>query len=127
MRVCRSESAKLTRVRGAMAQFDTILPLLAQGQSVRRMEWEPFVRLFVLHDQLMCQCGNTTPWYHSLTWTEITASDWYPIQVESGVEQGHETSITPTLIPSSPERPLLKLSAESEPLRAVLLKWWNAE
>jgi hypothetical protein len=110
-----------------MAQFSTILPALTQGQSVRRTGWEPFVRMFVLRDHLMCQCRDTTPWHHALTWTEITASDWHPIQVESGVEQGHEASITPTPIPHLPERPLLKLSAESEPLRAVLLKWWNAE
>jgi hypothetical protein len=110
-----------------MAQFSTILPLLTQGQSVRRTEWEPFVRMFVLRDHLMCQCRNTTPWHHFLTWGEVTASDWQPIQAESGVEQGHQASVTPKPIPYSSELPLLKLSAEPEPLRAVLLKWWNAD
>jgi hypothetical protein len=110
-----------------MAQFATILPELIQGQSVRRMEWEPFVRMFVLRDHLMCQCRNTNPWHHSLTWAEITASDWHPIDADFGVKQSHEASITPTLISSSPKRPLLKLSTESEPLRAILLKWWNAD
>jgi hypothetical protein len=42
--------------------------------------------MFVLRDHLMCQSGNTNPRHHSLTWTEITASDWCPIQAESGAE-----------------------------------------
>jgi hypothetical protein len=107
-----------------MAQFSTVLSALTQGQSVRRTEWEPFVRMFVLNDQLMCQCSDMNPWLHSLTWGEVTALDWQPILAKS---EGHQTSITPTRTPHAPERPLLKLSAESEPFRAVLLKWWNAD
>jgi hypothetical protein len=113
-----------------MAQFATILPELIQGQSVRRMEWEPFVRMFVLRDHLMCQCRNTNPWHHSLTWTEITASDWHPIDAEFGVEQGHEASITP--IPTPQLQTVGNMFSESglrhkSLLFGLLLKWWNSE
>jgi hypothetical protein len=110
-----------------MAQFSTVLSAFTEGQSVRRTEWEPFFRMLVLRDYLMCQCRNITPWHHSLTWTEIAASDWHPVDAEFGVEQGHEASILPALISSSPERSFLKLSAKSQPLRAVFWRWWNAD
>jgi hypothetical protein len=66
-----------------MAQFGVVLPALAQGQSVRRDGWEPVIRMFVLSELLMCQCGNSKPWLHALTWEDITASDWRPIQATS--------------------------------------------
>lgn len=123
---------RLTQVRGAMSEFATILPALTQGQSVRRTEWEPLVRMFVLRDHLMCQCGNTNPWHHSLTWGEITALDWQLIQAASSDEQGYETSFAPTPIPDAPERGSQNLFNESEPrykplLSGLLLKWWNSE
>jgi len=115
-----------------MAQFATILPALTQGQSVRRMEWEPFVRMFVLHDHLMCQCGDMNPWHHSLTWGEVTALDWQLIQAESGDEQGLPISVAPRPIPRAPERGFQNLSNESGPrykplFFGLFLKWWNSE
>jgi hypothetical protein len=59
-----------------MAQFHAVLQALNQGRSVRRDEWEPVIRMFVLRDLLMCQCGTSKPWNHSLGWEEITANDW---------------------------------------------------
>lgn len=115
---------KLVHVRGAMAQFAAVLPMLIEGESVRRAEWEPIVRMFVLHDHLMCQCGNANPWHHSLTWGEITALDWQLIQAEPN---WHQTAITPTLTAYLPERPILKLPAKAKPLRAAFLRWWNSE
>jgi hypothetical protein len=115
-----------------MAQFATILPGLIQGQSVRRTEWEPFVRMFVLRDHLMCQCGDGNPWFHSLTWGEVTALDWQLIHTESSDEQEYETSFAPTPIPDAPERGSQNLFNESEQrskplLPGLLLKWWNSE
>jgi hypothetical protein len=123
---------KPTQARGAMAQFATILPALTQGQSVRRTEWEPFVRMFVLRDHLMCQCGNTSPWHHSLTWGEITAFDWQLVQVESSDEQGLQASVGPMPIPHASEQGFQNLLNESGPrhkplLSELLLKWWNSE
>ena len=63
-----------------MAQLDAVLHALSQGKSVRRDEWEPYVRMFVLNDILMCQYGEAKPWEHSLTWGEISASDWESIR-----------------------------------------------
>jgi hypothetical protein len=60
------------------ARLSTVLAAFTQGQSVRRIEWEPFVRMFVLRDHLMCQRGDSNPWVHSLTWGEVTALDWQP-------------------------------------------------
>lgn len=115
-----------------MAPFVTILPALTQGQSVRRTEWEPFVRMFVLHDQLMCQCGNANPWHHSLTWAEITALDWQPIQTASSDEQGHKAPVASTPIPHASKRGFQNPFNKSEPRRKSLLlelflKWWNSE
>jgi hypothetical protein len=59
-----------------MAQFHAVLPALNQGQSVRREDWEPIIRMFVLRDLLMCQCGTSKPWNHTLGWEDITATDW---------------------------------------------------
>jgi hypothetical protein len=66
-----------------MAQFDVVLPALAQGQSVRRDGWEPIIRIFVSSDILMCQLGDSKPWIHALTWEDITALDWQPLQATS--------------------------------------------
>jgi hypothetical protein len=94
------------------------------------MEWERFVRMFVSRDRLMCQCRDTNPRHHSLTWTEITASDWHPIDAEFGVEQSHEASITP--IPTPQLQTAGNMFSESglrhKPLLfGLLLKWWNGE
>jgi hypothetical protein len=115
-----------------MTDFATILPALTQGQSVRRTEWEPLVRMFVLRDHLMCQCGSTNPWHHSLTWGEITASDWQPIQAESSDEQEFQTSVVPVPIPRASERVFQTLINKSRPryeplLFGLALKWWNSE
>jgi len=115
-----------------MAKFATILPALIEGQSVQRTEWESVVRMFVLDDTLMCQCGNTNPWHHSLTWGEITASDWQLVQVESTAEIEHQTSVVPTPIPSTSGRAFRNLLNKSGPLLnslffGPLLKWWNTE
>lgn len=59
-----------------MAQLETIVIALARGCSVRRNEWEPVIRMFVDGDLLMCQCNNSKPWQHSLTWDDIAAKDW---------------------------------------------------
>jgi len=49
---------------------------LTQGRSVRRSDWEPIIRMFVLEDTLVCQCGKSTPWRYSLGWDDIAADDW---------------------------------------------------
>jgi hypothetical protein len=59
-----------------MTQPETVVAALTQGQSVRRDEWEPIIKMFVARDMLMCQCGNSKPWQHSLTWDDIAAIDW---------------------------------------------------
>ena len=59
-----------------MAQLGTVVTALIQGRSVRREEWEPIIKMFVADDLLMCQCGNSKPWRHSLTWDDIAATDW---------------------------------------------------
>jgi len=69
-----------------MAQFQAILPALNQGHSVRRDEWEPVIRMFVLKDLLMCQCGSAKPWNHTLGWEEITATDWQLAEVTETVD-----------------------------------------
>jgi len=45
-----------------MTQPETVVAALNQGQSVRRDEWEPIIKMFVARDMLMCQCGNSKPW-----------------------------------------------------------------
>lgn len=123
---------KLTWPRSAMALFATILPALMEGESVQRTEWEPIVRMFVLDDTLMCQCGNANPWHHSLTWEEITASDWQLAQTRSTAEIEHQTYVIPTSIPGTSRRTFRNLFDESGPLHSSLffgplLKWWNTE
>jgi hypothetical protein len=59
-----------------MAQLETVVTALNQGHCVRRENWEPVIRMFVDGDLLMCQCGNSKPWQHSLTWDDIAAKDW---------------------------------------------------
>jgi hypothetical protein len=115
-----------------MGEFAAMLPALVEGESVRRIEWEPFVRMFVSHDHLMCQCGSTIPWHHSLTWAEITASDWHPIQAEPGDEQRRQASVVPAPIPHVPERGFRNLFNGSAAhykllLLALFLKWWNSD
>jgi hypothetical protein len=67
-----------------MTQLNTVLHALNQGLSVRRDEWEPVIRIFVLRDMLMCQCGSLKPWTHSLGWDEITANDWQLAELPAG-------------------------------------------
>jgi hypothetical protein len=76
-----------------MALLDAVLHALRQGKSVRRGEWEPYVRMFVVNDILMCQCGEMKPWRHALTWSEICASDWEPIRSTAAVRpRNHEAT-----------------------------------
>jgi hypothetical protein len=75
-----------------MAQFDVVLSALVQGQSVRRDEWEPIIRMFVLRDTLMCQCGDSKPWQYALSWDEITALDWQLIKATSSGRPTSQTS-----------------------------------
>jgi hypothetical protein len=114
-----------------MAQFEMVRPALSQGQSVRRDAWEPIIRIFVSSDMLMCQCGNSTPWQHSLTWEDVTASDWEPIQTVCATQEAIKTSVIPA-------KPVLRVSdramtdlfndtgARSNPLLSwSLRKWWD--
>jgi len=115
-----------------MAQFDTVLPALTQGRSVRRNEWEPKVRMYVLEDTLMCQCGNMNPWHHSLTWAEITAPDWQIIQAESAVEQENHMASASTPVSRLSGWAFRKPFSGSGALHSALffrsfLKWWNIE
>jgi len=121
---------KLAWPRSAMAPFVTILPALIEGQGVQRTEWEPVVRMFVLDGTLMCRCGDANPWHQSLTWGEITASDWQLVQSGSTPEIEHQTSVVP--IPNTSGRAFRNLFDESGPLHnslffGPLLKWWNTE
>ena len=76
-----------------MAQFEMIKPALNKGRSVRRDEWEPLTRMFVSGDTLMCQCGLSKPWRHSLSWNELDANDWKLFENEPVAQ---ETSTYPT-------------------------------
>ena len=69
-----------------MAGFTSVLPALAQGASIRRDEWEPIIRMFVLSETLMCQCGAARPWRYSLSWDEIVATDWQLIKNVSAAQ-----------------------------------------
>jgi len=60
-----------------MANFETVMPLLTQGESVRRADWEPFIRMFVSREILMCQCGTSLPTRYTLSWDELSATDWH--------------------------------------------------
>ena len=70
-----------------MARFDVVLAALTLGQSVRRGEWEPIVRMFILKDLLMCQSGEGTPWVYFLSWDELTANDWELVEITSAAKQ----------------------------------------
>jgi hypothetical protein len=59
-----------------MAGFHAVLSALHNGKSVRRVDWDPVIRMFVSRDLLMCQCGMSKPWNHTLGWEELTADDW---------------------------------------------------
>jgi hypothetical protein len=116
--------------RVSMAQLDEILPALTQGRSVRRDEWEPVVRMFVLKDALMCQSGNSAPWHHSLTWGELIASDWQLIHLQASVKQGDETSVLTA--PANTERALLHRFRSRGPrlgssFTRLITQWWNSE
>lgn len=91
-----------------MAQIDAILHTLSQGKSVRREEWEPYVRMFVLNDILMCQYSDAKPWEHSLTWGEISALDWEPVRATPVVQLTNRTPATP---PSAQRAPGLALQS----------------
>ena len=75
-----------------MAKFDIVLAALNQGQSVRRENWLPDVRLFVKSDSLMYQHGGGQPWRCALSWDEITATDWQLLRSAPIVRQVNQTS-----------------------------------
>lgn len=58
-----------------MEKFDKVVSALTQGQSVRRDNWGPDVRLFVKSGSLMYQHGVVRPWRCALSWDEIAATD----------------------------------------------------
>jgi hypothetical protein len=115
-----------------MAQFDAVLPALMQGQSVRRGEWEPVVRIFVVDDILMCQCGDLSPWLHSLTWCEIIASDWQLVEVASTTVEKRRIAAGSVPVWRVPW-PILRGTLNKEkplstrPFFRHLYKWWEAE
>jgi len=80
-----------------MAQIDAILHALSQGKSVRRDEWEPYARMFVLNGILMCQFGDAKPWEHAQTWGELSALDWEPVRTTPAVQRVSRTPATPTV------------------------------
>jgi len=59
-----------------MAQLHEVLSALVQGKSIQRSEWEPIIRMYVSSATLMCQCGDSKPWRHDLSWDDIEANDW---------------------------------------------------
>jgi hypothetical protein len=86
-----------------MARFDRIVSALIQGQSVRREDWLPDIRVFVHSDSLMYQHGTVKPWRCALSWDEIAATDWQLVKVVPVALQVNQTSI---------ERPPLLLVEE---------------
>lgn len=78
-----------------MAQLHAVLSVLAEGESVRRDEWEPIVRMFVSSEMLMCQCGDAKPWQHALTWDEISATDWEPIRATPAAQKASRPPAIP--------------------------------
>jgi hypothetical protein len=115
-----------------MARLDAVLPALTQGRSVRRDEWEPVVRMFVLGDTLMCQSGNASPWHHSLTWGELIASDWRLIRTEADDKQEEHASVrtatAPAIMGGAMLSPLHGVGPRySRAITGLVTKWWNAE
>jgi hypothetical protein len=98
-----------------MAQFDKILPALIRGESVRREQWEPVIRMFVSSDSLMCQCGAARPWRYSLSWDEIAASDWRLILDESETQQLTEALTESTVSSGVPAIALANRFVEEKP------------
>jgi hypothetical protein len=70
-----------------MAKLEHLLGALSEGRSARREEWESIIRMFVLGETLMCQCGTGRPWRLALNWDEITATDWQLVQDTTSIEQ----------------------------------------
>ena len=75
-----------------MAKFDKVIAALTQGQSVRRENWDPDVRMFVRSDSLMYQNGVERPWQCALSWDEIAATDWQLLKVAPVALQVNQTS-----------------------------------
>ncbi len=67
-----------------MAQVNELLSVLVQGQSIQRSEWEPIIRMYLSSATLMCQCGDSKPWRHDLSWDDIEAKDWIVFEAASG-------------------------------------------
>ena len=88
-----------------MAKFDKVVAALTQGQSVRRENWHPDVRMFVYRDSLMYQNGVEKPWRCALSWDEIAATDWQLLKAASGAQQVQQIAI-------AVERPLFLLVEE---------------
>lgn len=76
-----------------MAKFDKVVAALTQGQSVRRENWHPDVRMFVYRDSLMYQNGVEKPWRCALSWDEIAATDWQLLKAASGAQQVQQIAI----------------------------------
>lgn len=127
----KSEAAGYLWGEVRMAQLEAVLPALRQGRSVRRDEWEPFVRMFVSSDSLMCQSGKASPWHHSLTWGELIASDWRLIHCEAADEQGAGASVltaTHSTVPGAWLSPFHGVGSHySRVFTGLVTKWWNAE
>jgi hypothetical protein len=115
-----------------MAQLEVVLPALRQGRSVRRDEWEPLVRMFVLKDALMCQSGNSDPWHHSLTWGELIASDWQLFHHQAAAEQRDRASVLTLPTPGAKDWALFNVFGGEGPrygraLTRSVTKWWNSK
>jgi hypothetical protein len=112
-----------------MAQFDTILPALIRGDSVRREEWEPVIRMFVSSDSLMCQCGGSKPWRYSLSWDEIAATDWRLILDESNTQHLDEGLVESRSAAGVPLISLVNCFEEGKPRSrapfALFLRKWR--
>jgi len=106
-----------------MAQLEAVLSALTHGESVRRDEWEPLVRMFVSRDMLMCQCGNMQPWQHALTWGEIAASDWQLMHDASVDQQANEKLTLPAPMMRVSEQALQDSLSESGTRRNPFLFW----
>lgn len=59
-----------------MTTLELIVSALTQGQSVRRENWLPDVRMFLQGNSLMHQSGSVKPRRCALSWNEIVATDW---------------------------------------------------
>jgi len=107
-----------------MAQIDAVLDALSQGKSVRRVEWEPYVRMYVLNDILMCQFGDARPWEHSLTWGDISALDWEHIRTTPAAQPANRTPAPPPSVQRVSAEVLRGSHSDAEVRRNSFLLWF---